>query len=235
MRTYDVALHLLDRQIIDCNGALVGKVDDIELTEQGPDLVPTGLLVGAPVLLPRFGDQLGTWLTRRYEQAGASHAYRRLPSAVDLDLISEIASAIHLSVPHEGLLRPRVETESGPVRHRMAELVGMPVEAGQTAGLAGRKRLRVLDVRLEDNPDRPGPHNVTALVVGSPRPGARLGYDRRQVHQPWLVAAVVRRLHRHARLVRWGAGVDVDWDVGRVRIGSGAAVERLADDLDADA
>src|SRR5690606_900254 len=136
-------------------------------------------------------------------------------------------------------LRPRVETGTGPTRHRMAELVGMPVATDPQTdgldGLAGRRRLRVLDIRLRNNPDRPGPHAVAALVIGPPRPGARLGYDRRNVHRPWLVAAVVRRLHRHSRLVRWGADLAVDWDAGQVRIGPGAVVERLADEVDAGA
>ena len=51
----DLALHLLDRQVADAGGALVGKVDDVELTRSdGGALVVSGLLLGANALLPRI-------------------------------------------------------------------------------------------------------------------------------------------------------------------------------------
>ena len=57
----DGVLHLLDRQLIDCDGRFLGKVDDVELT---PDqttgrLVITALLTGPAALLDRFGGRLG--------------------------------------------------------------------------------------------------------------------------------------------------------------------------------
>ena len=66
-RRYDAALHLLDRQLVDPDGRLVGKVDDVELAE-GADgvLVPTGLMVGMAALLPRLGDRSGPWLYRHW-------------------------------------------------------------------------------------------------------------------------------------------------------------------------
>ena len=51
----DLALHLLDRQVQDAEDALVGKVDDVELTRADDGaLVVSGLLLGANALLPRL-------------------------------------------------------------------------------------------------------------------------------------------------------------------------------------
>lgn len=233
MNEYDVALHLLDRQIVDLDGRLVGKVDDVELTEDGPDLVPTGLMVGSAALAPRFGRRLGPWLRRRYEQVGVSHAARRSPAVVDLELVAEVGSGVHLTVPRAGLLRPRVDSTVGPARHRVGDLLGMPVQEPHGLPAPRRSRVRVLDVRLTRAPGHGDRSVVCSLVVGAGRPGAMLGYDRRRVRGPWLVAATVGWLHRHSRAVAWDAGVEVDWQAREVRIGPGATVTPLVDDLDA--
>ena len=48
----DLALHLLDRQVQDAADALVGKVDDVELTRADDGaLVVSGLLLGVNALL----------------------------------------------------------------------------------------------------------------------------------------------------------------------------------------
>ena len=145
--SYDAALHLLDRQVVDSDGRLVCKVDDVELTV-GADgsLVPTALLVGLPVA-----------------------------------------------------------ADTGTGLHR---------------------RSRVLDVRVVPVPD--GRRTVVdALVVGPGRPGALLGYDRRSEPGPWLVADLVRWLHRHARVVALGPGVEIDVPRGEVRISERASVAPL--------
>lgn len=54
---------LLDRQILDVDGLPVGKVDDLELTEDpdgGPPVL-TAILTGPLALGPRIGDHLGDW------------------------------------------------------------------------------------------------------------------------------------------------------------------------------
>jgi hypothetical protein len=58
----DAALHLLDRQLVDVDGEPVGKVDDLELTEQA-DGAPfvSAILSGPGALGPRFG-RWGRWL-----------------------------------------------------------------------------------------------------------------------------------------------------------------------------
>jgi sporulation protein YlmC with PRC-barrel domain len=65
----------------------------------------------------------------------------------------------------------------------------------------------VSDVRLaRTGPPRGawGPTlRIAALIVSDHRLGGFLGYDRGKVHGPWLVATLVRWLHRDAVLVPW--------------------------------
>lgn len=225
---YDAALHLLDRQVVDVEGRMVGKVDDVELTvDSDGAIVPTGLLVGAAALLPRFGGSLGSWLGERYLQMGDAHGGRAVPMVIDLDRVSEVSSEVHLAVPRRGLLQRRTDGDHGPARHRLGDLLAM--RAHLAPGIAGGNAVtaRVLDVRLEAAPDRPGRHVVAALVLGRGRPGSLLGYDRRQEQGPWLVAAAVRRLHRHSLVVVLGPEVDIVWATAEVRVGARAEVRPL--------
>jgi hypothetical protein len=59
-RRLDAALQLLDHQLIDRDGALVGKIDDLELarSETG-HLVVTAILSGPGALGPRLPGVLG--------------------------------------------------------------------------------------------------------------------------------------------------------------------------------
>jgi hypothetical protein len=92
----------------------------------------------------------------------------------------------------------------------MDDLLGMPVTVeGQAVG-------RVLDVRLE--PRRPESRLVLrSLIVGRGRPGSLLGYDRGDFNGPWLVATVVRWLHRHTRELSMDAVTDIDWARGQIQ------------------
>lgn len=223
---YDAALHLLDRQIVDVDGMLVGKVDDVELAED-PDgtLVPTALMVGTAALLPRIGDRLGQWLHTRYVRLAPADADRSRPGIVELDLVDDVTSEVRLTVGRDGLLRRRADGDlPRPVRRRLGQLLRMRVDLPPEAGDVARGPVHVLDVRLGPAPDRPGTQRVTALVVGRGRPGSLLGYERSPGRGPWLVARIVRRIHHHTRLVRVERDVRLDWDEGRVRVGPGADV-----------
>ncbi len=54
-----VWFHLLDRQVVDRDGQLVGKVDDVELSDEDPPRV-VALLLGPRAL----GERMGGWLGR---------------------------------------------------------------------------------------------------------------------------------------------------------------------------
>jgi len=217
---YDVSLHLLDRQIVGGDDRLVAKVDDVELTRLSDGrLVPTALLVGLPVLLPRLSEVL----TRVHRLSRDAAADRDLPLVVDLGLVDEVGSDVRLNTAAHARL-PRMERSRAddPDRWRVGDLLGLPVRCADLP-----RRSKVLDLCVVGMPGRAGrdrPHEVTALIVGPGRPGALLGYDRRSEPGPAVVAGLVRWLHRHARVVDLGAGVDVDLDGGEVRIEPGTSL-----------
>jgi hypothetical protein len=93
---YDAALHLLDRQLVDPDGSLVGKVDDLELTERADGrLVLTAVLTGPGALGPRLGGRLGWWLVAVWRRLHPDADPR--PGRIDASDIAHIDSAVHLS------------------------------------------------------------------------------------------------------------------------------------------
>ena len=99
--TWDAALHLLDRQIVDDRGRMVGKVDDVELTER-PDgtLEVTGLLLGPPALLPR----LSTRAFELWQLAEPHRADREKPGRIDIAHVTALTSAVRLGSGRQGIV-----------------------------------------------------------------------------------------------------------------------------------
>ena len=58
---------------------------------------------------------------------------------------------------------------------------------------------------------------LRALAVSTRRAGVSLGYQQEDMSAPWLVHALVRRLHRAAREVDWERVADVADGVIRLR------------------
>ncbi|MCW2765494.1 MAG: hypothetical protein JWO11_1453 [Nocardioides sp.] len=200
----DGALHLLDRQILDSFDKMVGKVDDVELTE-GPDgLEITGLLTGAAALLPRLGGRLGDTTVRHWRALKPAEPLRSHPWRVDMTDVDRLDSAVHLSVAREGVLRKDRE------RHRLGQLTAMEVVYPD-----GNRLGRVLDVRFRPADD--GRLVLRSLIVGRGRPGTLLGYDRRGDQGPWLVRTVVRGLHRHTAITP-AARAEIDWSAATVTL-----------------
>jgi sporulation protein YlmC with PRC-barrel domain len=210
----DAALHLLDRQVVDCDGLMVCKVDDVELTESaGEPLAVTGLLAGSAALVPRLSARHAESLLGYWTRLGVEQADRELPYRIGLEDVVALGSDVRLRAHREHHLRRQ---EDGPgVRRRLFELLGAPVTGPDGAALG-----RVLDVRLESGPTPDGPLRVVALIVGRGRPGSLLGYDRAAEKGPWLVNLAVRRLHRHTGQVPIG-DAEIDFDAREVRLGRG--------------
>jgi len=96
-RVIDLHLHLLDRQVVDPDGRMVCKVDDLELEldERGRPYV-TAILLGPRALGPRLGGRLGRWVAA----IGERLAERDRPvSRIDFSLVTDIGSAIAVSRP----------------------------------------------------------------------------------------------------------------------------------------
>jgi hypothetical protein len=95
MTTVDIHLQLLDRQVLDRNGRLVCKVDDLELWA-GPDGVPvvTAILVGPRALGPRVGGRLGRWMTVLASRLAASPGED--PPRIPFGAVSGVRDAVDL-------------------------------------------------------------------------------------------------------------------------------------------
>ncbi|HEY6710350.1 MAG TPA: hypothetical protein VJB61_22505 [Actinomycetota bacterium] len=108
-RTLEAGLHLLDRQLIDKDGRLAGKVDDLELElpEGGGPPTVTAILAGPGALSRRIGGRFGAWLeavANRLRDGDDQH-----PARVSFAVVKRIGSAIDLSVPKRELETDRLE------------------------------------------------------------------------------------------------------------------------------
>jgi sporulation protein YlmC with PRC-barrel domain len=93
----DAQLELLDRQIVDDDGRMVAKVDDVELTDREDGrLVVTGLLTGPGVLGPRLGGALGSITTAVWSRLSGRSPDD--PGRVDMGVVSDISTVITLRV-----------------------------------------------------------------------------------------------------------------------------------------
>jgi hypothetical protein len=209
----DGLLHLMDRQVVDVDGLMVCKCDDLELLErEDGTLAVTALLVGVPVWVPRLGE----WLTRRWRRLGAAQSDRQRPYRIDLSEIERVTQEIRLRHGRVGVLS-RQDAHEASVRRRVGDLLGAEVVGPEEAHLGD-----VLDVRLEPDARATDPALVlTSLVVGRGRPGSYLGYDRNAEYGPWLVKSVVCWLHRHSGMVDAEAIEHIDWDRRRVTVSTG--------------
>lgn len=93
-RHFDLRLHLLDRQVVDADGRLVCKVDDLELQldNEGRPYV-TAIIVGPRAVGPRLGGRLGRWVTA----IAARISDRDVPPAIDFAEVTDIGSAVKVS------------------------------------------------------------------------------------------------------------------------------------------
>ena len=116
---FDLSFRLLDHQVVDPDGALVCKVDDIEFEEgRGGSWQVSALLCGPQALGPRLPGRLGTWvlaLGRRLAVAGSAGP-RRIP----FERVTAIGSSIVVD-------RPRDQLEVAPLEDWVREHVIDPI------------------------------------------------------------------------------------------------------------
>ena len=106
-RVLEAGLHLLDRQLIDSDGRLAGKVDDLELEvpEGGGPPVVTAILSGPGALSRRIGGRAGAWLEAVANRLRGDQRPARVPFGV----VKRIESAVDLSVAKAELETNRLE------------------------------------------------------------------------------------------------------------------------------
>src|SRR4051812_8604146 len=108
----DGLLHLMDRQVLDNEGLMVCKCDDLEMEERdGGTLLVTALLVGPPVWVPRLGD----WIGERWRRLGTTQGDRQRPYRIALADIERVTQEIHLRCGRDGVLE-RQDPQRADVR-----------------------------------------------------------------------------------------------------------------------
>jgi sporulation protein YlmC with PRC-barrel domain len=95
-RSLDLLLHLLDRQVVDVDGELVCKVDDVELEfdATGTPYV-SAILIGPRALGPRLGGRPGRWVSAIAQRLADGQGTQ--PQRIDFAQVIDIGSAITLS------------------------------------------------------------------------------------------------------------------------------------------
>ena len=102
------ALDLLDRQIVDAESMMAGKVDDLEFEQSNEGyLYVTAILSGLGALGPRLGGRLGRWFTG---------VHRRLhpdpepgPARISFGVVKRINNHVELTVRREDLENQELE------------------------------------------------------------------------------------------------------------------------------
>ncbi len=89
-------LDLLDRQIVDSEDELVGKVDDLELSDGAHGRPPRleALLLGPQAYGQRLGGRLGSWIASSATRLAGTEEAIRIP----MDLVDDIGVSIKLKV-----------------------------------------------------------------------------------------------------------------------------------------
>jgi|Tabmets5t2r1_1033131.scaffolds.fasta_scaffold08269_2 sporulation protein YlmC with PRC-barrel domain len=209
-RRLDAALELLDRQLVDADGRLAGKVDDLELTDPGDRLDRprvTAILTGPAALAGRLHTRFGRWL-RQVSPRLLAPGHDQ-PSRVPLDQVETVATDIRLQVAADQL-------DTGPGQARVHRLVGrIPGRAMRLSELLGAEVVdehdhtvgKVHDIRLEQTEPEPqdtGPGlRVEGLLVGRRALGGRFGFGRGGVRGPWLLKLVFGSLGHDGRYLPW--------------------------------
>ena len=100
-RLVDAGLHLLDRQLVDKEGKLAGKVDDLELTVPEGEAPPvvTAIIAGPGTLAHRTLGQLGRWIESVRWRLGGSTS----PPRIAFGVVTNIGAEIQLAVGRDEL------------------------------------------------------------------------------------------------------------------------------------
>jgi sporulation protein YlmC with PRC-barrel domain len=107
-RVLDLQLHLLDRQVVDADGRMICKVDDLELAvDETGGLYVAAILFGPRALGPRLGGRLGRWMTSIGQRLGTGDKLQ--PPSINFALITDIGSSVTVSHSRKELAVDPVE------------------------------------------------------------------------------------------------------------------------------
>jgi hypothetical protein len=99
-RRISAGLDLLDRQLVDPDGMMAGKVDDLEidLHDDGVAPVVTEILAGPGALSRRLGGRFGEWIASLHARLQGGS---RDPAAISFAIVARIDDHVTLIVSRE--------------------------------------------------------------------------------------------------------------------------------------
>jgi hypothetical protein len=109
-RVIDAGLNLLDRQMVDKDGLMAGKVDDLELSfpqdGDGPPFV-TAILAGPGALARQLGGRWGRWLESAHSRLHPSE--QPGPARIAFGVVKRIDNHVEITVSRSELDVSRFE------------------------------------------------------------------------------------------------------------------------------
>jgi hypothetical protein len=112
-RSIWAGLHLLDRQIVDCDGFLAGKVDDLELEipdgPGGPDALPVvvAILSGPGALAGQIGGRLGRLVAAVHQRLHPETEAG--PATIPFGVVKRVEEHVEVSLGRSALESNRAE------------------------------------------------------------------------------------------------------------------------------
>jgi len=167
-----LGLEVLDRQLVDADDELCGKVDDLELEAAADGMRVSAILFGPAAWPDRLPPALAG-LARRLLHGQVTR--------IEWKDVEELSSAVRLKLRARELEERRAELPAPDAgRTRLSVLLG-----DRVVGPGGRWRGRVYEVEVEE---REGGPEATALLVGWAGLLGRLGLKRsfdEETRVPW--------------------------------------------------
>jgi hypothetical protein len=101
-RRISAGLELLDRQLVDPDGLMAGKVDDLAIAfrDDGAAPVVTEILAGPGALARRIGGKLGSWIASVHARLQGGS---RDPAAISFAVVSRIDDHVTLTVSRQDI------------------------------------------------------------------------------------------------------------------------------------
>lgn len=207
-RLIDARLHLLDRQILDCDGVPVATVDDLELsgiesagggTSSAPRI--EAILTGSTLVTRIFGGVCP-------EAACIESRGTTSPKSASLSDYGCGPNRWMRRGPCDGCgIRSSVEFPGAVML--LTDLLDLPVpdHNGDRVGWVCDIRFRIpARPAVSDSGGAPSP-KVVGILLSPRRRGSYLGFERTDVHAPVLLARWIRWRHRGTCLVPWSMSI----------------------------
>lgn len=159
-RSVDLALRLLDHQLVGPTGALLGNVDNLVLQERPEGLSVVGVLKGPAGSGPRQPGLLGDWILALWKRLSPSEDPQ--PLMVPMSHVRDIGSAVTVSDHAERALQSADGLERWMRRHVISAIPGAKEgDDGSPGGDGGASRSR------QDHPTRPTGTQLLSDLLGA--------------------------------------------------------------------